>query len=238
MKASATRSAVIVALDVDTAAEATRIVEQCRGQAGMFKVGKQLFMSEGPRIVREVVARGERVFLDMKFHDIPNTVAHAAIASARLGVSMMTIHASGGPEMIRATRTKLEDECGADRPILVAVTVLTSMDPATLRAVGIDAEPSGQVLKLARMAMDSGADGVVCSPVEIAMLRAELGPKAVIVTPGVRMPGQPADDQKRIAMPKEALDDGANWIVVGRYVNRAQDPGEALGKVITSLITQ
>ncbi len=236
MKASATRSAVIVALDVDTAAEAIRIVEKCRGGAGMFKVGKELFMSEGPGVVREVVARGERVFLDMKFHDIPNTVAHAAVASARLGVAMMTIHASGGPEMIRAARVKLDEECGAERPAVVAVTVLTSMDRDTLRAVGIDAEPSSQVLKLARMAMDSGADGVVCSPEEIVMLRAELGAEAVIVTPGVRMPGQPAGDQKRVATPKKAMDDGANWIVVGRYVNQAEDPGEAIGKVLASLI--
>jgi orotidine-5'-phosphate decarboxylase len=228
-------SPVIVALDVSSGGEALALVDKCRGKVGMFKVGNQLFMAEGPDIVRAIVERGERVFLDMKFHDIPNTVAHAAVESASLGVSMMTIHASGGPEMIRATRDRLDVDCPDRRPIIVAVTVLTSLDEASLRGVGVDRAPSDQVLRLARLSVDSGADGVVCSPEEIHLLRDAFGSDPTVVTPGVRMPGQSADDQKRIATPNQAVADGANWIVVGRYVNRADDPGSAVQEISDSL---
>jgi orotidine-5'-phosphate decarboxylase len=228
-------SPVIVALDVSTREAALELVDQCAGGAGMFKVGNQLFVGNGPEVVREIVASGQKVFLDLKFYDIPNTVAYAAVEAARLGVSMLTVHASGGAEMIRATRRKLETECGDARPVVVAVTVLTSMDAAGLEAAGVDVPPRDQVLRLARMAADSGADGVVCSPEEIRMLRDELGPGPTIVTPGVRMPGQSADDQKRIATPAEAVADGADWIVVGRYVNRAEDPGTAIQEILVTL---
>lgn len=230
-----TTSPVIVALDVPSRDEALALVDRCRGRAGMFKVGNQLFTGGGPEVVRSIVERGERVFLDLKFHDIPNTVAQAAAESARLGASMITIHASGGPDMIRTTIEKLEAEWGSGRPMVVAVTVLTSMDASGLQAVGVHTAPRQQVLDLGRMAVGSGADGLVCSPEEVGSLRSELGPEATIVTPGVRMPGQSADDQKRIATPKQAVLDGANWIVVGRYVSRADDPARALGEVLDSL---
>ena len=201
----------------------------------MFKVGNQLFMAEGPDIVRAIIERGERVFLDMKFHDIPNTVSSASVECARLGVSMMTVHASGGGEMIRVTRERLDAECGDNRPLIVAVTVLTSLDEESLKAVGISAPPGDQVPRLAQLAVDSGADGVVCSAKEIRSLRDAFGEDPTIVAPGVRMPGQSADDQKRIATPKQAVADGANWIVVGRYVSRAEDPGTAIQQVVDSL---
>jgi orotidine-5'-phosphate decarboxylase len=228
-------SPVIVALDVSSGAAALALVEACGGKAGMFKVGNQLFMAEGPDIVRAIVECGERVFLDMKFHDIPNTVSSAALECGRLGVSMMTIHAAGGGEMIRATRERLDAECGDHRPRIVAVTVLTSLDERSLRAIGVDAGLRDQVSRLAQTAVDSGADGVVCSPEEIRLLREELGQAPTIVTPGVRMPGQSVDDQKRVRTPKQAVVDGANWIVVGRYVNRADDPGTAIQKILDSL---
>jgi orotidine-5'-phosphate decarboxylase len=228
-------SRVIVALDLSNAPDAEALVAGCGGLAGMLKVGKQLFVAAGPDIVRSIVGSGQKVFLDLKFHDIPNTVAKAAIEAARLGVSMMTIHASGGPEMIRATRAALEAECGPDRPVILAVTVLTSMDAESLRAIGIDRTPRDHVMRLARMAVEAGADGVVCSPEEITMLREALGPDPVIVTPGVRMPGQSADDQKRVATPAQAIADGADWIVVGRYVNQSEDPAGAIREVLASL---
>jgi orotidine-5'-phosphate decarboxylase len=226
---------VIVALDVGSRGEALALVAQLTGVAGMFKVGNELFVAEGPDVVRAIVDKGERVFLDLKLHDIPNTVLKAALEAAALGVSMLTIHASGGSEMIQSTRKALEDRFGEDRPIIVAVTVLTSIDDETLTQTGVTDTPDAQVLRLARLAGGAGADGFVCSSREIKLVRENLDPSFKIVTPGVRMPAQSADDQKRVATPREALDAGADWLVIGRYVNSAPDPKAALLEVIASL---
>ena len=226
---------VIVALDVGSRAEAGSLVTQLKGLAEMFKVGNELFVAEGPDLVRSIVDGGESVFLDLKLHDIPNTVSKAALEVAALGVSMLTIHASGGPEMIQSTRKGLEDRFGENRPVVVAVTVLTSIDNRTLARTGVSGQADDQVRRLARMAVEAGADGVVCSPAEILLLREDLGTEATIVTPGVRMPAQSIDDQKRVATPREALGAGADWIVVGRYVNQAKDPKAALSQLIQSL---
>ena len=225
----------IVALDVGSGGEALKLVEELQGIAGMFKVGNQLFTAEGPDIVRAIVDRGERVFLDLKFHDIPNTVSRAAVQAAKLGVSMLTVHASGGWAMIEATRRALENQIGDPRPIVVAITVLTSMDEESLERTGVDGTAPEQVLRLAKLAAAAGADGFVCSPEEIRLLRQNLDPNLKIVTPGVRMAGQTVDDQKRVATPHDAIVAGADWVVIGRYVNQAKDPRAALMEVTASL---
>ena len=235
MKTAVNRSPVIVALDVTSSSEAITMVDQLSGLAGMFKIGSRLFTAAGPDIVRAVVDRGERVFLDVKFHDIPNTVADAAVEAGKLGVSMLTVHAAAGAETFRTTRGALEDSLGARRPIVVGVTVLTSMDAAALASTGVSGSPPEQVLRLSRMASAAGADGFVCSAEEIAMLRNEFGTGPTIVTPGVRMPGQSLDDQKRVATPAEAVGAGADWIVVGRPVYRAADPLVAMQEIVGSL---
>ncbi len=226
---------VIVALDVGSGGEALGLVAQLKGLAGMFKVGNELFVAEGPDVVRAIVDKGDRVFLDLKLHDIPNTVSKAAVEAGKLGVSMLTVHAAGGSEMIQATRKALEDRFGEDRPAVVAVTVLTSIDDETLSRTGVASTSDDQVRRLAGLAVEAGADGVVCSPAEIQLLRNDMGSKPTIVTPGVRMPTQSADDQKRVATPRAALDEGADWLVVGRYVNSAEEPRAALLEVIRSM---
>jgi len=225
----------IVALDVSSREEAGRLVDELGGLVGMFKVGLQLFLSEGPQVVEMIVDRGEKVFLDLKLHDIPNTVAIAAVEAAKLGVSMLTVHGSGGEEMIRTAVRTLEDRFGEDKPIVAVVTVLTSMDDSGLAQIGVTASAPEQVFRLASMGQEAGADGVICSPREVATLRRRLGGWMKLVTPGVRMPGQGADDQKRIATPADALAHGADWLVIGRYVNRSSRPREALLEVIASL---
>ncbi len=231
---TANKGPAIVGIDVSSRSKALGLVDAVSGLAGMLKVGHQLFMAEGPAIVAEIVERGERVFLDLKIHDIPNTASRAALEAARLGVSMMTVHASGGREMIAATIRDLEASFAGKRPLIVAVTVLTSIDPATLAATGVRGRLSDQVLRLGRMALDAGADGLVCSAHEIGILRTEFGAAPTIVTPGVRMPGQSPDDQQRVATPAEAVAAGANYVVIGRYVNQAKNPRVALEEVIGS----
>ena len=228
-------SPVIVALDVTTRDEAAVLVNQLRGLAGMFKIGSRLFTAAGPDVVRAVIDSGERVFLDLKFHDIPNTVATAAVEAGKLGVSMLTVHASGGADVFEATRHAIEDSLGESRPLVVAVTVLTSMDETALASTGVSDSPGQQVLRLSRIARVAGADGFVCSAEEIRMIRDEFGPTPGIVTPGVRMPGASVDDQKRVRTPNEAITAGADWIVMGRPVYRAPDPRAALKAVVDSL---
>lgn len=225
----------IVALDVESRQEALALVDELDGVAGMFKIGLQLFVAEGPDLVRKVVDRGQHVFLDLKLHDIPNTVAAAAVQCARLGISILTVHGAGGVEMISAAARALESELGEDKPVLAAVTVLTSMDATALGQTGVHDSPEDQVLRLAALACQAGADALVCSPMEVGKLRRKFGTDLKLITPGVRMPEQETDDQKRVATPAQALADGADWIVVGRYVNRASQPREALMTVIRSL---
>lgn len=221
---------IIVPLDVDSPDEALRIVESLRGRVGLFKVGLQLFCAAGPGIVRALVDRGERVFLDLKFHDIPNTVARACEAAAALGVWMVNVHAAGGSKMMRAAREAL-DAVQDRRPLLIAVTVLTSMDKADLAELGIAAEPEQQVMRLAALARGAGLDGVVCSPREAAPLRGQIGDDFLLVTPGVRPQGAALDDQARVLTPAEAIRQGSSYLVMGRPITRAEDPVAALEAV-------
>jgi orotidine-5'-phosphate decarboxylase len=226
---------ILVALDVDSRDKALALVKSLTKRVGMFKVGLQLYTAAGPPLVREIVEMGEKVFLDLKFHDIPNTVRGAAVEAAKLGVSMMTIHACGGRPMMEAAARALQDQFGDRRPMLIAVTVLTSVDSEALQEVGIGNSVEDQVTILARLARWNGVDGVVSSPREIQLIRRATGPQFKIVTPGIRLPGQPSDDQRRTATAREAIAAGADYIVVGRAVTNDPDPQGALDRLIQSL---
>ena len=231
----AMKEKIIIALDVSSREQALALVKTLRDMTGMFKVGGQLFMAAGPAIVREIVDLGAKVFLDLKFHDIPNTVKHAAVEAAKLGASMMTIHASGGRAMIETTIRELHDKFGARRPAVVAVTVLTSLDTRALFELGMEQPIEEHVQRLGLLTQDCGADGGVCSPREIQGLRKVVKPAFKIVTPGIRMPDQSLNDQQRIATPHEAVAAGADYIVVGRAVTDDRDPRAALERVIQSI---
>jgi orotidine-5'-phosphate decarboxylase len=227
------KNKICLALDVDSRKHALTLVESLHDLTGMFKVGLQLFTAEGPSLVRDIIPAGGQVFLDLKFHDIPNTVKSAAREAARLGVSMMTIHTSGGRVMMQTVMEELQKL--QIKPLVVGVTVLTSLDDAALNELGVGAPMQDQVVKLAKLAESSGLDGIVCSPQEIQRIRGVVRPGFKIVTPGVRMPGQPADDQSRTATPREAIAAGADFIVVGRAVTNAPDPRAALQALLQSL---
>ncbi len=224
------RKRLIVALDVPNAASAARLVVQLEGACQWFKVGLELFTAAGPAVVEPLVKRGHSVFLDLKFHDIPNTVASAVRSAARLGVRMVNVHAAGGPAMLAAARAALDGI--EDPPELLAVTMVTSMDQAQLSAIGLDRSPSEQVELLARMSFAAGLRGFVCSAWEAASLRALTGPEGVLVVPGIRPAGAETGDQKRIATPAEALRLGASYLVVGRPINQAPDPAEAAEAIL------
>lgn len=226
---------VIVALDVSSRDQALHLFKQLRDLAGLFKVGSQLFMSAGPSIVQEIIGGGSNVFLDLKFHDIPNTVTHAAIQAATLGVSMMTVHAAGGRAMMEAVAQELVEKFGDRKPRVVAVTVLTSLDTRALFEMGWEKPVDEHVQRLALLAQDSGIDGVVCSPREIQLVRQVVNPAFKIVTPGIRLPDQSLNDQLRIATPRQALSSGADYIVVGRAVTGEQDPRTALQRLLDTL---
>jgi orotidine-5'-phosphate decarboxylase len=236
---TAKKNRLIVALDVETASAAQRLVSTLRGVVGMFKVGSQLFTAAGPALVREIVNSGERVFLDLKFHDIPNTVAAAGIEATRLGVSIFNLHAAGGSEMMRRTANAVA-ECAASegltRPSVIAVTVLTSADAGTLAEVGLGLDPEVLVPRLALLADASGMDGVVASPGEVGIIRSAVKkPDFIVVTPGVRPIGSPLFDQKRVMTPREAILAGADYIVVGRPILDAPDPAQAAQQIIDEL---
>ena len=218
---------VIVALDFPGGREALQFVEQLSPGSCRLKVGKELFTSAGPDLVRQLVTLGHDVFLDLKFHDIPNTVARACEAAAQLGVWMVNVHASGGRRMMEAASVAVQN-AGGRKPLLIGVTVLTSMGPEDLAEVGVQADPAEQVERLARLAKDSGLDGVVCSPREAARLRTSLGDDFMLVTPGVRPAGASTDDQTRVMTPADAMRDGSDYLVIGRPVTQASDPVRAL----------
>jgi orotidine-5'-phosphate decarboxylase len=225
------RERLIVALDAPDAAAARSLVATLAGRVGMFKVGSQLFTAAGPGFVRELVERGERVFLDLKFHDIPNTVAGAVESAVRLGVSLVDAHALGGAAMLRAAARARE---GTEARLL-AITILTSHDATTLGEVGLSGDITGAVLRLATLARDSGADGVVASPHEVAAIRAACGPGFLIVAPGIRPAGATAHDQARAATPAAAVAAGADYIVVGRPITEAADPAAAAAAIVDEI---
>jgi orotidine-5'-phosphate decarboxylase len=227
------RKRLIVALDVPNAASAASLVARLEDNCQWFKVGMALFVAAGPAVLEPLVKRGCSVFLDLKFHDIPNTVAAAVRSAAALGVRMITIHAAGGPAMLAAAKAALAGL--ADPPELLAVTVLTSMDAAQMNAVGADLSPAAQAELLARMGLAGGLRGFVCSPHEVASLRGLIGPEGVLVVPGIRPAGADIGDQKRIATPAEALRQGASYLVVGRPITQAPDPAEAAGAILKEM---
>jgi orotidine-5'-phosphate decarboxylase len=231
--------ALLAALDVDTAQAATTLAASLRGHVGGFKVGSHLFTAEGPGFVRELTARGDRVFLDLKYHDIPNTVASAVRAAARLGVWMLNVHASGGRGMMRAAREAAHQGEDGHVPLVIAVTVLTSFDGPSLADVGIERQVIAHVEHLALLAQDAGLDGVVASPVETRRLRERCGPGFLIVTPGIRSgPPNAGDDQVRTMTAAEAVRAGANYLVVGRPLIAASDPAAAADDIARTLGAQ
>ncbi|HVQ38430.1 MAG TPA: orotidine-5'-phosphate decarboxylase [Pyrinomonadaceae bacterium] len=236
-----TKNKLIVALDVKTAAEAQRLIDMLRGIAGMFKIGSQLFTATGPEFVRNIVDSGERVFLDLKFHDIPNTVAAAGVEAARLGVAIFNVHAAGGMEMMRRTAEAVAESTQAEgilKPSVIGVTVLTSTDQTTLAEVGWSLNPESLVQRLALLAESAGLDGVVASPREIGIVRSAVEkPGFIVVTPGVRPQGADLGDQSRVTTPAEAVAAGADYLVVGRPIIDAPDPAKAAWQIVEEMET-
>lgn len=226
---------VVIALDYDNKEQALAFIEQLDPSTCRLKIGKEMFTHFGPDFVKLIVAKGFDVFLDLKFHDIPNTVAKAVKASADLGVWMVNVHASGGRRMMEAAKAILEPY--ADKaPLLIAVTVLTSMDQSDLTELGIDLTPAEQVKRLATLAKSSGLDGVVCSSHEAEALKSLLGEDFLLVTPGIRPAGSDAGDQRRIKTPKQAIDSGSDYLVIGRPITQAKDPAAVLKEINASLV--
>ena len=227
------RQRLIVALDMPDARSAMRLVAELESTCTWFKVGLELFVAAGPAVLEPIVARGHSVFLDLKLHDIPNTVAGAVRSSAGHGVRMLTVHAGGGPAMLAAAKTALLDI--PHPPELLAVTVLTSMDAAQLQGTGVDRAPSEQVELLAKMGIGAGIRGFVCAPQEVAAVRSLTGPEGVLVIPGIRPAGAAIGDQKRVAGPAEALRMGASYLVVGRPITQAPNPAEAARAILEEM---
>jgi orotidine-5'-phosphate decarboxylase len=231
-KVKSTLDRLIVALDVPNADAARRLVSQLSGSVGMFKVGLQLFTAEGPGLVRELVKDGHRVFLDLKLHDIPNTVSHAVHSAVDLGVSMLTVHASAGSEGLQVAA-----EASGNHIAVVAVTVLTSFSDQDLQGIGVPHPVAGQVLHLAALARAAGCAGVVTSPRETAQVRQAQGTRFAIVNPGVRPAGSQKDDQERTATPGEAIRSGATYVVVGRPITKAENPAKAAYEIVQEMET-
>jgi orotidine-5'-phosphate decarboxylase len=223
---------LIVALDTVDATRARQWADAVAPHAGLLKLGLEFFLANGSAGFRGIT--GAPIFLDLKLHDIPNTVAGGVRAVLPLRPRMLTIHASGGSAMIQAAH-QAAASAGADRPMILAVTVLTSLDEAALNAVGVAATAAEQVLRLGRLAVEAGADGLVCSPLEVAMLRQALGPAVRLIVPGIRPDGAAAGDQVRTLTPAQAVDAGADWIVVGRPITGATDPGTAAAKIAAGI---
>ena len=225
---------LIIALDVDTPAKALDLVKELRGVAGMFKVGSQLFTTAGPQIVRDIIALDSKVFLDLKFHDIPHQVAGAARAAAELGVSLFTIHASGGAEMMQRAVNAVA-EVGSETKVL-AISVLTSIDATILSEIGVNSTPRESVSRLVKLAESAGVDGVVASPQEIETIRSLVAnPDFLVVTPGIRPAHNGSEDQKRVATPAAAISAGASYLVVGRPITGATDPVAAAQQIVAEM---
>lgn len=234
-----TKNKLIVALDVETAHDALRLVRTLREIAGMFKIGSRLFTAAGPSFVSEIVNSGGRVFLDLKYHDIPNTVAAAAVEAARLGVSILNVHAAGGSEMMRRAAEAVAESADAaafTRPLVIAVTVLTSANETSLAEAGWNTNPEDLVRRLSLLAEASGMDGVVASPHEIGTIRSTVKkPGFIVVTPGIRPEGSAPGDQRRVTTPREAIMAGADYLVVGRPILEANDPARAAQQILDEM---
>ena len=231
---SSAESKIIVALDYPNANAVWQFVDQIEPSLCKLKVGKELFTHEGPDLVKQLVQRDYDVFLDLKFHDIPNTAANACAAAADLGVWMMNVHASGGHRMMEAASEALDKQ--SVQPLLIAVTVLTSMEREDLMEIGVNVSPEEQVVRLAKLAQTSGLDGVVCSARETALLTTELGKEFCLVTPGIRPAGSDQGDQKRVMTPVDAIQAGSHYLVIGRPITQSDNPVEALLKINTQLV--
>lgn len=232
------RTKLIVALDFPLAHDAIEAAEKLRGHVGVFKVGSELFSAAGPGLVRQLVTGGDKVFLDLKFNDIPNTVKSAAREAAKLGVSMFTVHSNGGRKMMEAALEGARIGAGSSgnqTPLILAVTVLTSLATEDLAEIGFRGNPEETVVRLARLAQAAGIDGVVASPMEISAIRQSCGPQFVIVTPGIRPAQSRADDQARVATPSSAIAAGANYLVVGRPITQAPDPTAAADAMVDQM---
>lgn len=233
------RDRIIVALDVESAAKAREVMDELRGEVSAFKIGLQLFTAAGAAFVREAAGSGARIFLDLKFHDIPNTVARAAVEAARLGIWMFNVHALGGHEMMQRSADAVRGVCereGLARPKVIAVTVLTSSNAETLREVGVETPVENEVSRLAKLAADSGLDGVVASPNEAGLIRATIASKDfTIVTPGIRPFNGTNDDQERVMTPAEAIAAGSDYLVIGRPIVQAKDRAGAVNEILANL---
>ena len=229
---------IIFALDVEHFSEAQHWVNLLKDQIGVFKVGKQLFTHAGPKVIDMIRKRNQNIFLDLKFHDIPTTVAKAGAEATKLNVSIFDLHALGGFDMMRktveASKTTAK-ELGIPKPLILAITILTSMDEDSLKEVGIRGPILDEVGQLALLAMKAGVDGVVASPQEIGVIRKQCGKEFLIVTPGIRLPSDKKDDQKRTLSPKEAISAGANYLVIGRPIKEAKDPLEAVQRIVEDI---
>jgi orotidine-5'-phosphate decarboxylase len=236
------KNKLIVALDVETKREALDLFSALKDVAGMFKIGSQLFTATGPELVREIVRAGASIFLDLKFHDIPNTVASAGVEAARLGVSILDVHACGGSEMMCRTAEAVAQTAereGIPRPLVIGITVLTSFDDSTLAETGFSSTTQEQVRRMARLADAAGLDGVVASPHEVELIRETVErPEFVVVAPGVRPKDAASNDQRRVMMPAEAVRAGADYLVVGRAILKAPDPVRAAQQIIEEMQSQ
>ena len=233
------RADLIVALDTASKDKALDLVRALRGQVSLYKVGMELFTAAGPGVIRDLKGLGAEIFLDLKFHDIPNTVARACAEAAKLGVAMLDVHLSGGAAMLRRAADEMEAVCAMNRlrrPALLGITVLTSLGEEDLSAAGVSRSPLDQVLALTAMGKEAGLDGAVASGREIAALRARFGADFVLVAPGIRPEGSPADDQVRTLTPREAVEAGANFLVVGRPITGAANPAVAARDLLRSII--
>ncbi len=231
---SASDPKIVVAMDFDNAAQCIAMAKRLSPKDCRLKVGKELFTACGPHIVDQLMTLGFDVFLDLKFHDIPNTTAKAVKAAAELGVWMVNVHASGGERMMIAARDILESSSGK-RPLLIAVTVLTSMDASDLSGVGISGAPEDQVMRLARLTQRCGLDGIVCSAQEASLMRANFGSDFCLVTPGIRLGSSPSDDQRRTMTPPAAIRAGSSYLVIGRPITQSSDPVATCQSIIQSL---